>query len=347
MTQPQSSPQRLENLVLVLLAVICVSISFVQTAVGYEELAGSVFTWLFSLVISLFILLLNYRFREALRLEYPVAGILLFFVVVVGFSFAGNFNAFYSQFMRKELYEDELNAFKSKLTGIQEKAVTALNNSHDAEALKAKVLQARDKLVLQITDKGNPGIGDRAREIIRELEGYLGRPLTILVGSSNEEQAQLMAQQIDRILAQEIPKRSDKANQLVRVVNSLADSAKTKTDYVLSSPYLLEKYGKETLNELAAAHNDIGQKTLGYLGEDKFSFNEIQSRNAQVGKISASFQSAMRGDNNQATFIAAVASLAVDLLVPLYILLTAKRDGGGDWNSPRRNRRRQGIRTLE
>lgn len=340
------TPHTLENAVLVVLALICISISFVQTAVGYEELAGSLFTWLFSLVICLFILLLNFRFREALRREEGVIGIVFFFLIVIAFSFAGNFNAFYSQFMKKELYEEELKEFDSKLAGIKQRAVTALNNSHDAESMRANVNQARDKLVLQITDKGNPGIGERANTIIKELEGYLGQPLTILQGDSYEEQARLMAQQINRILEQEGPKRSTRANELIADINELADTARKNIGYMLSNPYLLENYGKETLNEAASVHNTIGQRTQGLLGESAFTFEEIQSRNAQVGKISATFQSATRGDNRQATFIAAIASLAVDLLVPFYIFFTVSRGGGGDWNGPRR-RRKGGIRTLD
>lgn len=346
MSDKQKASRGLENTVLIVLTLICISISFIQTAVGYEELAGSIFTWLFSLVICLFILLLNFRFREALRREERVVGILFFFLIVISFSFAGNFNAFYSQFMKKELYEEELKEFRSELTGIEQRAITALNNSHDADALRANVNQARDKLVLQITDKGNPGIGDRAKSIIKELEGYLGQPLTILEGDSYEEQARLMAQQINRILEQEDPKRSARADELIADINELADTARESIDYVLSSPYLLENYGKETLNEVASIHNTIGQRTQGLLGEANFTFDEIQSRNAQVGKISATFQSAIRGDNRQATFIAAIASLAVDLLVPFYIFLTVSRGGGGDWNGPRR-RRKGGIRTLD
>lgn len=333
-------------MVLIILALICISISFVQTAIGYEELAGSIFTWLFSLVICLFILLLNFRFREALRNEEALIGIVFFFFIVIAFSFAGNFNAFYSQFMKKELYEEELKEFRSKLTGIEQRSVTALDNSHDAVELRTKVNQARDRLVLQITDKGNPGIGERAKEIIQEIEGYLNQPLTILRGDSYEDQARLMAQQINRILDEEIPKRSAKANELIAYINDLADTTRKNIDYMLSSPYLLETYGKETLNEAASTYNTIGQRTQGLLGEATFSFEEIQSRHAQVGKISATFQSAMRGDNRQATFIAAIASLAVDLLVPFYILFTVSRSGGGDWNGPRR-RRKGGIRTLD
>ena len=55
------------GIVLAVIAVICVSISFIQTALGYKLLAGPVFTWLFSLIISAFMLLTNLRLRDNLQ----------------------------------------------------------------------------------------------------------------------------------------------------------------------------------------------------------------------------------------------------------------------------------------
>ncbi|MEL7120213.1 MAG: MARVEL domain-containing protein [Bacteroidota bacterium] len=338
MTSPKQNSGAWENLILIILAFICVSISFIQTARGYDELAGPVFNWAFSIVISLFILLLNYRFRDHLRNGFAIWGILGFYLLVTTFSFAGNFNAFYSQFMRKELYEDELKTFRSELEGVQQQAITSLNNSNNAEDIRATILPLKRAMEAQITNPGNPGMGQRTKELIKEIEAELGTTVTILRGKDYTETAQLMGDQVENLLNDQLSVLTGDANKLVTQINIMADSIKPEIDQVLLDNQLLEANGKLLLDETARIHNTIGELSQGYLGVDQFEYEPLRSKNSQVGKISHSFQSAMRGDNPQAAWIAGVASLAVDLLVPLYIILTVRRkedddeDIDDDWN---------------
>ena len=78
------------GIVLAIIALVCVSISFIQTALGYELLAGTVFTWLFSFIISAFMLLTNFRLRTALQKGMAVGGILVFYSIIAFFSFTAN-----------------------------------------------------------------------------------------------------------------------------------------------------------------------------------------------------------------------------------------------------------------
>ncbi len=326
MSQQKSGNHALENMVLVMLALICVSISFIQTGRGYDELAGPIFNWAFSIVISLFILLLNFRFRDHLRKGLAIVGILAFYLIVISFSFAGNFNAFYSQFMEKELYETELKDFRSDLEGIQQKAVTALDNSNNADEIRAKVMPLKRALEEQIKNPGNPGLGQQARSLINEIEAVLQTPITLLQGRSYEETATLMGDQIENVLNDQLSILTADTDRLIARINTLADSIQPEVDAaLLDGGELLVSNGKQLLDETAGIHNTIGELTMNTLGSEQFSYEPIQSKHAQVGKISHSFQSAMRGDNPQAAWIAGVASLAVDLLVPLYIVLTVRR----------------------
>jgi len=326
MSQKGKGSNALENLVLIVLALICVSISFIQTARGYDELAGPVFNWAFSIVISLFILLLNFRFRDHLRKGLAIAGILVFYLIVTSFSFAGNFNAFYSQFMQKELYEDELKNFRADLEGVQQKAITALDNSNNADEVRSKVMPLKRALEEQIKNPGNPGLGEKARSLITEIEQVLGTSITLLQGRSYEETATLMGDQIENVLNDQLGALTADTDRVITRINTMADSIKPQIDVALmEGGQVLEDNGKELLNETARIHNTIGELAMATLGPDQFTYEAIQSKNAQVGKISHSFQSAMRGDNPQAAWIAGVASLAVDLLVPLYLILTVRR----------------------
>lgn len=343
----------LENLVLIILALICVSISFIQTARGYDELAGPVFNWAFSIVISLFILLLNFRFREHLRKGITILGILAFYLIVTSFSFAGNFNAFYSQFMKKELYENEIKEFQAELEGIQQRAVTALNNSTNSETLRAEILPLKRALVAQIKNPGNPGMGQKAKSLLSELETKLGTTITLLQGRSNAETAELMGEQVEQLLDDKLQALTGDTDQLVVRINTMADSLKPEITSTLKSDRALLDNGKPLLTAISKTHNTIGELADNTLPDAAFSYTPIQSKNAQVGKISHSFQSAFRGDNPQATWIAGVASLAVDLLVPLYIFITVRRqeddeDEDDDHNSGQYYERKAfgGIRRI-
>ncbi len=340
MSKKGNGSNAMENLVLIILAFICVSISFIQTGRGYNELAGPIFNWAFSIVISLFILLLNFRFRDHLRKGLTIVGILAFYLIVTSFSFAGNFNAFYSQFMQKELYENELKDFRSKLEGIQQKAVTALDNSNDADEIRAKVMPLKRALEEQIKNPGNPGMGQKAQSLVAEVETILGTTITPLQGRSYEETATLMGTQIENVLNDQLNVLTADTDRLTGRINAMADSIKPLIDEtLLNGGSMLRDNGKELLDESARIHNTIGELAMNTLGTDQFAYEAIQSQNSQVGKISHSFQSAMRGDNPQAAWIAGVASLAVDLLVPLYIVLTVRRkeeeeeEEYDDWDS--------------
>lgn len=59
-----TSISKFTGFALLIIALICISISFVQTAIGYELLAGPIFTWLFSFVISAFLLIGNLKIKE-------------------------------------------------------------------------------------------------------------------------------------------------------------------------------------------------------------------------------------------------------------------------------------------
>jgi hypothetical protein len=149
-----------------------------------------------------------------------------------------------------------------------------------------------------------------------------------------------MGAQIENVLNDQLSVLTADSDRLMARMNMMADSIKPQIDVVLmEGGESLKAKGKELLDETARIHNTIGELTMNTLGKDQFSYEPIQSQHSQVGKISHSFQSAMRGDNPQAAWIAGVASLAVDLLVPLYIVLTVRRkeeedeDEYDDWDN--------------
>ncbi len=310
------------GIVLAVIAVICVSISFIQTALGYELLAGPVFTWLFSLIISAFMLLTNFRLKEALSDGKAVWGIAAFYVIIVFFSFAGNFNAFYSQFMKDELYETELRNYETQIPAIQQKAIQTIRATNDAQEVETKVNQLKFSLESQILDPANAGFGERASDIKGEIEDLLDVKLTQYDGAPVDI-ASKMTTQIDQVLTTKIKAMTQDGNALISQINTKVDSVMPVIRQTLL-PANINDMGRSGIDLADNTYNTIGEMTKGFTST--FSYEPIKSEQLQVGKISHSFKSAfVKGDNPQATIIATLASLAVDFLVPIYLLLTIGR----------------------
>src|SRR5437016_1655113 len=99
----------LRFLITAIITVICLGISFFQVTIGYKDIAGSyILSGLFSLVVVLILFYLAFEIREQRRKGKSIAKYMLAYLFCVLFSFAGNFNAFYTQFMKGELLKREL-----------------------------------------------------------------------------------------------------------------------------------------------------------------------------------------------------------------------------------------------
>ncbi|MEM8525487.1 MAG: MARVEL domain-containing protein [Bacteroidota bacterium] len=310
------------GIVLAVIAVICVSISFIQTALGYELLAGPVFTWLFSLIISAFMLLTNLRLKDALQKGAAFMGILAFYFIIAFFSFAGNFNAFYSQFMKDELFEKELRNYETQIPAIQQRAIQVARGTNNAKEVEMKVNQLKFSLESQILDPANSGFGERAQSILQEIESTLGTKLTQYEGEPKSI-ATKMNIQIDQVLNAKLAVLTKDSEVVIKKINAKVDEVMP----VIRMALLPENIGLQGRNALDIAdntYNTIGEMTKGF--EPSFAFEPIKSEQLQVGKISHSFQSGFgKMENPQATLIASLASLAVDFLVPIYLLLTVAR----------------------
>ncbi|MEM9884901.1 MAG: hypothetical protein AAF849_03345 [Bacteroidota bacterium] len=312
------------GIVLAVIAVICVSISFIQTALGYKLLAGPVFTWLFSLIISAFMLLTNLRLRDNLRKGLAIGGIIAFYCIIAFFSFAGNFNAFYSQFMKDELIENELRVYETQIPAIQQQAIQAVRGTNNAKEVEMKVNQLKYSLESQILDPANAGFGEKATEIKQEIESILGTNLTEYEGEAKAI-ASKMNVQIDQVLQAKLAVLTKDSDSVIKKINSKVDAVMPDIRLALL-PQNIAAEGRSALDLADNTYNTIGEMTKGFIST--FQFEPIKSQQLQVGKISHSFQSGFaKMENPQATLIATLASLAVDFLVPIYLLLTiARRD---------------------
>ena len=167
----------IEDLLLVLIGIIGLSFTTYQTTKGYELDFGSFFhAFIFSVLIGLSLAYLVFRLRVAVLLQdgIKIFWILLIYLCVASLSFLANFNYFFSETMKQEIIYNDIEDLQNSFSRIQSKSAQALKKMQNIDELTEKCNGLKSTLVIQITDKANPGWGNRAQIIVDSIQVLLG-----------------------------------------------------------------------------------------------------------------------------------------------------------------------------
>ncbi len=203
-------------------------ISLYQTAVGFEDLLLFSQAWMLSFAITFIMFVLSGYIASHRIKGKPIIGMILIYLLVSSVSFTGNFNAFYSQYQKKELYRMELTSHKKSLdqllVAIKKTEYTvdvtklgeSLDNKNLDELIKkkeelekqlSKVEILSNQFVDQMTDPQNPGFGELAKVKFNEVNKMLRKLLErddieiqILAGTY-QQKARKYKQEINSLLA--------------------------------------------------------------------------------------------------------------------------------------------------
>jgi len=310
---------RFELIIIALVAFVCLGISFYQTTLGYKEAFGSILiSGAFALVVVSLLFYLNFRLRAARRNSLgagAIGGILTLYFIFTFASFAGNFNAFYTNFMKDELVKTELVQKRDNLNKLQEDAKAALSSQ---EALRPKIEGLTVQLESQIRNPSEPGCGEKCEKILSQIEGLLDTPITRLKGDNKE----MLIREYKKIIAKELDVRlrvvnDESRKELISQINKEAAALKPKMEDALQNPSVS---GIATLKEIVDKYKEIGNKTKKLVGESFKYDEEIKVENEEIGKISQTFSSASKNVNHWGSWLSAIISLFIDLFVPMFIL---------------------------
>lgn len=310
-------------LLLYLLAVLCIGYSTLQTAVGYElATGGKEKAWTISIIISICLMILNAQLWQNLSgrafVKSWIVGVL--YLAVASFSFSANFNAFFSEYMKKELLYDDLEKLQADLTAIKTQAVFALEKSHNANKIREDVQLLKTTLIEQILDPATPGYGTKAKKIVKDIEKILGVELTIPAGSPLQL-AKAFGQQIDKLLEAKVAPIANEANKLKHGIEIAANNLQNKIDSAKATPDNIED-DKLVIEQGIKVYNSIGEEASKMINDITiFKFNRQSSENVEIGKISHSFKVALRGDYRTGALVSAGLSVLIDLLVPIMIII--------------------------
>lgn len=325
------------DIFLIVLALILTGVSFHQTWLGIDQLFGTAAMPL-ALVLSSLLLFLDYQLRNAKLEQKSIGGLLAIYIFVATLCFVANFNALYTRFMKTDIYSQELKALNTDFNNLETNVAAKFNYKYPQDI--AQQVEAKKKqLIEQIQDPGNPGIGDRAKSIIRDIEKLLGETLDILSPVKNDYQdlAVRMGKQIDSMILNLSPQEADLKEEIAKDVLKYNKKIQELT---LLSKSEIDTSSEPVIQEALNEYNKIGLKAQSVLGQEKFKFAPKTSETYEIGKIGYAFRHAFENFGIY-PIVVLLGCLVLDFLIPILIILIVKSDEN-TLNSPVLGRRRSG-----
>ena len=350
--QPPTKSSNFDLNIILLITLICLSISFYQTGLGYSKLFGNwTLSFAFAFVLVLFMFLQNHRLRESIvesKSQNSLRGILGIYVILTLASLGGNFNSFYSKFMGTELMRQELEAKRDSLNGIQERAHSVLTNK-EAEEFEADVNSKIEQLKLQINNEGNPGVGPKSKVILDELQTKLGTTFTDLQAKSLaaddlKDIGSQYAIMIKEALTKKLGNMNQlQRNQLVADINTKVKSTTAILDEAAHNPSDIVK-SQDAVTKAIQDYKYIGNRTFA-LSANPFKYDDkLEAQNSRLGEIDHAIRSGLAHLGSWGTWLALFISLLIDFIPPMMILgLTRPEEAS---NTDFKQKARPGVTIL-
>jgi hypothetical protein len=314
---PRNDGTGFRLIIILTITFLCLGISFIQMTRGYKEFGGLFISGVFSFVVVLILFYLIVELHKARKEKKSVWWILAWYMFFVLVSFAGNFNSFYTFFMKDELLKTEVEEKNSALQQLRADAEVALYASKN---INKNVLDSMSQLKSQIESRDEPGCGPKCEKILSDIETELGHPLTrfkkipirrnLSDARGKESQDKLVTDYRRLIIGNE-------ETALLASIDADIAQLQPEVDTAIKSPDL---YALETINKIVKSYNAHAINVKKLAGEKFTGDTYVAVDNSEVGKISQTFKSASHHMDHWGTWISAFAALMIDLFVPLFIL---------------------------
>jgi len=321
------STSLIEIVFFVALNLFVVPFSAYQTYIGYRNdvAGGEIQAIVIAIISGLLFAAMNFGIRERrVKRKSHILQTLLY-VVPLGFSFFGNFNAFYSTQMRSDLYQNEILNYQGIFNTTVSNARTALGGSLEISILKSSLSTKQTQLTVQYGLAGASGWGSNCESQWKDIEilfstqpegvrlttfsrHYL--PLINAINISNKALKDIIRTRTESV--SDITKKIDDFDSNVNAM-----IARTRVNETWQAD------GRGILDSLIQSNNGIGiaMKTHAKIGS--FTYTTLNlSQHAGIGTIKHSITSGfIKRDNPTAAFFAVFLSLIIDLCALFYILL--------------------------
>lgn len=318
--RPQSVPGWIHIPLFILL-----SISFIETAIGYTDVMGAALAYCFSAAITCILYALTLEIGKRIVRRKSYIGVVLSFIVVSLVTYAGNFNAFYTQFNKSTIYRQELTLHKVELNELQSQTLQAVATIIAPETeLENNVKKLVGQLEAQVLDPQRPGFGQRARQLLQEISKELGQPLTELSTSNYRVALEGYKNQIQNILDTRKENGTYAAAiNLARYVKAETDEQVRRIDTLLQSGLdsRIREEGYGVIQQSVDVYNKLRNEVSIYVNDPKlFDLQPAVFGAEEIGKINYSFKSGFNDYFFSAVLITLLAFI-IDWFAALYLML--------------------------
>lgn len=304
------------------IGLILIGVSFYQTWQGLEQIfqKASVFV---AFALSVLLIIICWMIRNARLHGQRVRSFMAIYFFIASFCFMANFNALYTNFMRTDIYGTEIRNINDSFNNLERDVEAKLNYKYPKETAQ-NVETKKKQLMAQIQDKGNPGIGDKASSLIRDMEKMLGDKIDILVpvNKDYEDLATRMGKQIDGMLSNLSPTESELKNDINKAV--LKWNKKIQ-DVLLLSKEEKDDISQGLIDESLTEYNKLGNRAQTVLGVDKLKFENQLSKTQDIGKIGYAFEHAFRNFGIYQIIVLMGCAL-LDFFLPIIIILMTNKE---------------------
>lgn len=319
-----------EFLFFIALNLLVVPFSAYQTFVGYEKDVADnnfIIAIVIALISGVLFAAMNFGIRKD-RLEGKRHLVkVLMYIVPIGLSFPGNFNAFYSNQMKDNLLRTEISSYRLVLASTKDIAIDELNKSIGLFDLQQKFNTKKGKLEEEFRIEP-AGWGKNCNALWSDLCMDLrseGGTINVTMVASIDNENQKLNKAIafaENDLKTIIASRQNKINPTVITISSIYTECDNFIDSLLNLPSPI--YTSAMLDKMVTAENLIRSKAESALNrKDLFPHDPLKPSNEnEIGTIKHSFNSAfVKQENPTAMIFSFFLSLMIDFAALLYILV--------------------------
>lgn len=333
------------NWLIVIVGVLAIGFSTFQTAIGYEDAVGSIYmSLILSLIISVsMIALLVALSKKVYYREQEGRGrVMILYLIFASASISANFNTVFSGFIKEDQLATAIDELEGKYVELQKTASQVIDDADGTSKIIKKAESLKGILQDQIMDPANPGYGDEAKKVAKQIADLFDIEEFSPPSGTPENQKNVITSQVDKVIIANTNNELIAQNKLQEAIeNSVIASQR---DFSNARETAKVADDEEKFKHYISEYNKQSSSLDGFVRDESlYSHEQYKSPVTEIGKIPYAISQAFKPDYKFYAIIAIIICLLIDLFVPMLVYAIGpkkkpkKRRRGGGAEMPERN----------
>ena len=308
-----------------MIAVLASTFSGYTTYKGFAFDLPNALAIIIAVIIGSGLLMINFRLRSSRIAGDSIVPALFAFLIFFVFSFLSNTNAIYTFFLERDIVgETQTKAWHDFDVGTQA-ILAALDKNQttiEVSRLKQGLDVARANLRRQITDPANPGLGEKSRLHLEEIETLLGVQLTRLqppAPSAPLSRHQAYAESLDELILQAFATQFETTRSSAQDILSFRDKIE-KLRALYEDTIYQKEFSRDTTDSMRADLESIAveaRSLIGFQGDVPI----IDTSADDIGSFQYTWTNFANGIKLPAIILSILLSIMLDILAPVLSVL--------------------------